>query len=67
MQSYDKLGSILSKAYMTGIVVQDTYGEAKANGATDLEAFFLTLGYAAGELAILNSPIGEWMMPELHG
>ncbi len=67
LKSYNNLGSIMSKAYMTGITVQDTYGEAKANGASDLEAFFLTLGYAAGELAILNSPIGEWMMPELHG
>lgn len=67
MESYNKLGSILSKTYMTGITVQDTYGEAKANGASDWEAIGLTLGYAAGELAILNSPIGEWIMPELHG
>jgi hypothetical protein len=25
------------------------------------------LGYAAGEAAILNSALGEWIMPELHG
>ena len=67
MQSYNNLGSIMSKAYMTGITVQDTYGEAKANGASDAEAFWLTLGYAAGELAILNTGVGEWIMPELHG
>ena len=67
MEGYNKLGSIISKTYMTGITVQDTYGEAKANGASDWEALALTLGYAAGELAILNSGLGEWIMPELHG
>lgn len=67
MASYNHLGSVLSKAYMTGITVQDTYGEAKANGASDLEAFALTLGYAAGEAWILNTGLGEWIMPELHG
>lgn len=67
MESYKHLGSILSKTYMTGITVQDTYGEAKANGASDWEAFALTLGYAAGEAWILNTGLGEWIMPELHG
>ena len=67
MQSYNHLGSIMSKAYMTGITVQDTYGEAKANGASDMEALALTLGYAAGEAWILNTGLGEWIMPELHG
>ena len=67
MESYNKLGSIMSKAYMTGITVQDTYGEAKANGASDMEALALTLGYAAGEAWILNTGLGEWIMPELQG
>ena len=67
MEGYRHLGSIMSKAYMTGITVQDTYGEAKANGASDLEAFALTLGYAAGEAWILNTGLGEWIMPELQG
>lgn len=67
MEGYRHLGSVLSKAYMTGVVVQDTYGETKANGASDLEAFALTLGYAAGEAYILNTGLGEWIMPELHG
>jgi hypothetical protein len=67
MKDYRELGSIMSKAYMTGITVQDTYGEAKANGASDLEAFALTLGYAAGEAWILNTGLGEWIMPELQG
>lgn len=67
MKQYRELGSIMSKTYMTGITVQDTYGEAKANGASDLEAFALTLGYAAGEAWILNTGLGEWIMPELQG
>ena len=67
MNDYRDLGGLISKAYMTGITVQDTYGEAKANGASDLEAFALTLGYAAGEAWILNTGLGEWIMPELQG
>ena len=48
------------------ITVGDTYGEAKAAGASDLDATLLTLGYAAGEYAILNTGIGEWILPELR-
>ena len=67
VESYHNLGSIMSKAYMTGITVQDTYGEAKANGASDMEALALTLGYAAGEAWILNTGLGEWIIPEAQG
>lgn len=66
MKSYNKIGEVLSKAYMTSITVQDAYGEAKEQGATDLEAALLTLGYAAGEYAIINSKLGEWILPELR-
>lgn len=62
----NSIGSPLSKAYMTGITVQDTYGDAKAAGASDLEAALLTLGYAGGEAWILNTGLGEWILPELH-
>lgn len=62
----NNIGSPLSKAYMTGITVQDTYGDAKAAGASDLEAALLTLGYAGGEAWILNAGLGEWILPELH-
>lgn len=62
-----KFSSPLSKAYMVGLTVQDTYGEAKQAGASDLEAMLLTLGYAAGEAAILNSDLGSWILPELKG
>lgn len=66
MKSYNKIGEILSKAYMTSITVRDAYGEAKEQGASDLEAALLTLGYAAGEYAIINSKLGEWILPELR-
>lgn len=62
----NNIGSPLSKAYMTGITIQDTYGDAKAAGASDLEAALLTLGYAGGEAWILNTGLGEWILPELH-
>lgn len=66
MKGYNKIGELLSKAYMTSITVQDAYGEAKEQGANDLEAALLTLGYAAGEYAIINSRLGEWILPELR-
>lgn len=66
IKGYNKIGEILSKGYMTMITVGDTYGEAKAAGASDLDATLLTLGYAAGEYAILNTGIGEWILPELR-
>ena len=66
LKSYQKIGEILSKGYMTGITVADTYGEAKQAGASDLDATLLTLGYAAGEYALLNTGLGEWILPELR-
>lgn len=65
-KSYYKIGEIASKGYMTAITVQDTYGEAKEAGASDVEATMLTLGYGAAEAWLLNTGIGEWMMPELR-
>ena len=66
IKGYNKIGEVLSKGYMTAVTVGDTYGEAKLAGATDLEATLLTLGYAAGEYAILNTGLGEWVLPELR-
>lgn len=66
IKGYNKLGEVLSKGYMTAITVGDTYGEAKAAGASDLDATLLTLGYAAGEYAILNTGLSEWILPELR-
>ena len=66
LKGYNKLGEVLSKGYMTAITVGDTFGEAKSAGASDLDATLLTLGYAAGEYALLNTGIGEWILPELR-
>lgn len=66
MKSYNRIGEILGKGYMTGIVVKDAYGEAINAGATEMEATMLTLGYAAAEYALLSSPLGKWIMPELQ-
>ena len=67
VKNAQNISSPLAKAYMTGLTVQDTYGEAKAAGASDMEAALLTIGYAAGEATILNTGLGEWIMPELKG
>lgn len=66
VKGYNSIGEILFKGYMTGIVVQDTYGEAKQAGASDLDATLLTLGYAAGEYALLSTGLGKWILPELR-
>jgi len=44
-------------AYMTGITA-DSYGEAKQQGASDVEAALFALGYTAGEYALLSSDLG---------
>lgn len=62
----NNIGSPISKAYMTALTVQDTYGEARAAGASHTEAALLTIGYAAGEAAILNTELGQWILPELQ-
>lgn len=64
-KSYNQLGSVIGRGYMTGIVVADTYGEAKQAGATDLEATILTLGYAAAEYGLLSTELNMWIMPEV--
>lgn len=58
-------GGHLSMAYMTGLVVQDTYSEAIAAGASHTEAVLLTLGYAGAEFALLNTGLGRWNIPEM--
>ena len=65
LQDYNKLGEQIARAYMVGITVGDTYGEAKEAGASDFEAAMLTIGYAAAENKLLNSELGRWIFPEL--
>ena len=66
MKDYYNIGGIISKAYMTGITVNDMFQEAKDAGASDKLATSMTLGYAAAEAALLNTSIGEWVLPELR-
>lgn len=65
-KGFQKTGSIISKAYMTGITTMDSYNQAKQEGASDTQAAMLALGYSIGEYAILNTSIGEMVMPELR-
>lgn len=65
-KGFQKTGSIISKAYMTGITTMDSYNQAKQEGATDMQAGMLALGYSLGEYALLNTAIGEIVMPELR-
>ena len=66
-KDYNSLGEKIARAYMVGITVGDTYGEAKEAGASDFEATMLTLGYAAAENKLLNTELGKWIFPELKG
>lgn len=64
IKGYNKLGEIISRGYMTGITVGDTYGEAKQAGASDMDATLLTIGYALGEYQLLKTGLGRWNIPE---
>ena len=66
LESANKFGEHLSKLYMTGITVADSYGEAKDAGLSDAEAAIFTLAYAAGEYGILSTNLGEHILPELR-
>ena len=66
MAAGQKFSEHLSKLYMTGITVSDSYGEAKQAGLSDLEAALFTLVYAAGEYGILSTNLGEHILPELR-
>lgn len=64
---YNEIGEKVARAYMVGITVGDTYGEAKNAGASDAEAAWLTIGYAAAENKLLSTELGRWIFPELKG
>lgn len=65
LKNGQELSKHLSMAYMTGITTADSYGEAKQQGASDIEAALFALGYTAGEYALLSSDLGQWILPEL--
>ena len=56
----------LSKAYMTFLTTQDAYGEAIHMGIPRSEALWYAGGYTLAEYALLNTGIGERILPELH-
>ena len=56
----------LSKAYMTFLTTQDAYGEAIHMGIPRYEALGYAAGYTLAEYALLNTGIGERILPELH-
>lgn len=66
LESANKFGEHISKLYMTGITVADSYEEAKDSGLSDTEAAIFTLAYAAGEYGILSTNLGEHILPELR-
>lgn len=61
-----KFGGDMSKLYMTGLTIKDGYEEAKLSGLDRLEAAMFMVGYGAGEWAILNTGLGEYILPELR-
>lgn len=65
LKDYQRVGKYLSMAYMTGVTVKDSYSDAIQEGATNLEAALLTLGYAVAEFGLLNTDLGKWILPEL--
>lgn len=66
MKDYYDLGGYISKAYMTGITVNDMYQESKDQGASDIVAMGMTIGYAAAEYKLLSTGLGEHILPELR-
>lgn len=66
LKSYNKIGAALSKTYMAGLISQHLYGEAKNQGLSDTEATLVTFGRFLAEEALLNTPLGDFIFPELR-
>lgn len=62
-KNYHEFGEAISRMYMAITFGTETYGEAKAQGASDEAATALTLGSIAGQYALLKSHIGNWIFP----
>ena len=56
----------LTKYEIYSDIEADSYEEAKDSGLSDTEAAIFTLAYAAGEYGILNTNLGEHILPELR-
>lgn len=65
-KEYQELGRNISRLYMTTTASYQAYQDAKAEGASDMEAAMVFWGYLAGEYAIISSELGEHVLPELR-
>ncbi len=66
MQGYNKIGEVASKVYMAGLMASPMYGELKLAGADDVDASIFTFARFAAEMALLNTPIGDFFLPEMR-
>lgn len=66
MKDYYKIGEVLSKMYMAGLISSNMYSEAKANGVSDEAASIMTFGRFAAEMGLLYTPMGNAILPELR-
>lgn len=61
-----KTGSNIGRIWMTGYAAQNTYNEARHEGATRGEAAAMALTFTAAEYAIMRTGLGERLFPELQ-
>lgn len=66
MKDYYKIGEVLSKTYMAGLISSNMYAEAKANGVSDEAAAWMTLGRFGAEMGLLFTPVGNAILPEVR-
>lgn len=65
--NYNKIGELLSKTYMAGLISSTLYEEAIQEGVSNTDAALLTLGRFGAEMALLHTPVGDAIFPELRG
>lgn len=61
-----KTGSNIGRIWMTGYAAQNTYNEARHEGASRGEAAAMALIFTAAEYAIMRTGLGERLFPELQ-
>lgn len=62
--NYQKLGQLMSRGFMAASFGSDTYNQAKAAGASDIEASVMTLASVGMQYGLLSTHIGNWIFPE---
>lgn len=66
IKDYQEIGKHISRLYMTGTSSFQAFEDAKAEGASDVEAAALFWGYFTGMYGIMATDIGEHVLPELR-